>query len=238
MDQFFSQASYYTNRTISDFFKNLLRYSQHKVNHRCCWHWWHMEKLFNQKNCHYFFWTHLGSRFSIQIHFSFKLILSFQQSDTVPIVCHRCRLHWWQIWCRCCWYWWKVATGHHCHWWQISAGIIDTGGKLPPVSLTPVATLPPISTTPAKLIAKFAAGVVDTVVHLDLRISPRIFKQIPNSPNKILWGWGRLTHEKNQMQKICDTVPITGWHTYFMSLECWSSVWQACYTVLLATWFL
>ncbi len=34
--------------------------------------------------------------------------------------------------------------------------------NLPPVSLTPVANLPPVSTTLAKLVAKFAAGVVDT----------------------------------------------------------------------------
>jgi hypothetical protein len=28
------------------------------------------------------------------------------------------------------------------------------------------------------------------VVHLDLRISPRIFKKIQNGPNVILWGGG------------------------------------------------
>jgi hypothetical protein len=33
---------------------------------------------------------------------------------------------------------------------EFSAGVIDTGGKLPPASLTPV----------AKLVAKFVAGVV------------------------------------------------------------------------------
>jgi hypothetical protein len=54
-----------------------------------------------------------------------------------------------------------------------ATGVIDTSGKLPPVlltpaanlppvSLTPVANLPPVSTTLAKLVAKFAAGVVDT----------------------------------------------------------------------------
>jgi hypothetical protein len=65
---------------------------------------------------------------------------------------------------------------------------------LPPVSL------PPVSKTLAKLLAKFASGVVDTggnfaasvvdtggkfatgvvipVVHLDLRISPRIFEKM------------------------------------------------------------
>jgi hypothetical protein len=59
---------------------------------------------------------------------------------------------------------------------------------LPPVSLTPVANLPPVSTTLGKLVAKFAAGVVDTggnlppvsllpVANLDLRITPRIFEK-------------------------------------------------------------
>jgi hypothetical protein len=33
---------------------------------------------------------------------------------------------------------------------------------LPLVSLTPVTNLPPVSTTLGKLVAKFAAGVVDT----------------------------------------------------------------------------
>jgi hypothetical protein len=33
---------------------------------------------------------------------------------------------------------------------------------LPPVSLTSVANLPLVSTTPAKLVAKFAASLVDT----------------------------------------------------------------------------
>jgi hypothetical protein len=56
-----------------------------------------------------------------------------------------------------------------------------------------VANLPPVSTTLAKLVEKFAAGVVDTgganlppvsliaVVHLDLRISPQIFEKSKRS---------------------------------------------------------
>jgi hypothetical protein len=74
-------------------------------------------------------------------------------------------------------------------------GVVDTGDNLPPASLTPVA-----NTTQGELVAKFAAGAVDTggkfatgvidtganlppvsftlVVHLDLRISPRIFEKI------------------------------------------------------------
>ncbi len=83
---------------------------------------------------------------------------------------------------------------------------------MPPVSLTLVANLPPVSTTQGELVAKFAAGVVDTggkfaagvvvtggnlrpvsltpVVHLDLRISPRIFEKIRNYPNVIIRGLG------------------------------------------------
>jgi hypothetical protein len=34
--------------------------------------------------------------------------------------------------------------------------------NLPPVSLTPVANLPPVSTTLAKMVEKFATGVVDS----------------------------------------------------------------------------
>ena len=65
---------------------------------------------------------------------------------------------------------------------------------LPLVPFTPVANLPPVlltpvSTTLAKMVEKFAAGVVDTggkfatvslipVVHLDLRISLRTFEKI------------------------------------------------------------
>jgi hypothetical protein len=60
-----------------------------------------------------------------------------------------------------------------------AAGVVDTGGNLPPASLTPV------STTLAKLVEKFAAGVVK---------SPRIFEKIRTGPNAILWGWGETDH--------------------------------------------
>jgi hypothetical protein len=73
--------------------------------------------------------------------------------------------------------------------------------NLPWVSLTPVANLLPVSTTQAELVAKFANGVIDTdgkfapgvltpVVHLDLRLSPRIFEKNRNDPNIIFRGLG------------------------------------------------
>jgi hypothetical protein len=50
-----------------------------------------------------------------------------------------------------------------------------TVANLPPVSLIPVGILPPVSLIP--------------VVHLDLRISLRIFEKNRKGPNGILWGW-------------------------------------------------
>jgi hypothetical protein len=60
---------------------------------------------------------------------------------------------------------------------KFAAGVVDTGVKLPlvsttpstnlpPLSLTLVANLPPVSTTLAKLVAKFAAGVLIKVANL------------------------------------------------------------------------
>jgi hypothetical protein len=89
---------------------------------------------------------------------------------------------------------------------------------LPPVSLTAVANLPPVSTTLAKLVEKFAAGVIDTgslppmsltsVVHLDLRISPQIFEKILNGPNAKLWGWGETDSSKKPEAKNLVTLSL------------------------------
>jgi hypothetical protein len=72
--------------------------------------------------------------------------------------------------------------------YKFAAGVADTGANLPPVSLIPEAILPPVLLT--------------LVVHLDSRISPRIFEKIRNGLNGILWGGGKLIHEINQKQKI------------------------------------
>ncbi len=76
------------------------------------------KKILNQKSFHYFFWTPLGSRVSIKIKFSFTFTLSCQQSDIVPIVCHR-------------------YQQHQQNWWQDLLPVAN----LPPVSLTPVVDL-------------------------------------------------------------------------------------------------
>ncbi len=66
--------------------------------------------------------------------------------------------------------------------WQIATGV--------PVSLIPAANLPPVSTTLGKLVANLPPVSLIPVVHLYLRISPRIFEKIQNGPNVILWGLG------------------------------------------------
>ncbi len=84
--------------------------------------------------------------------------------------------------------------------------------------------MPPVSTTQGELVAKFAAGVVDTggkfaavvvntggnlppvsltpVVHLDLRISPRFSKKFEMILMLLSGAWGKVIHEKNLKQKI------------------------------------
>ena len=76
---------------------------------------------------------------------------------------------------------------------------------LPPVSLIPVANLPLVSLLP--------------VVHLDSRISPRIFEKIRNGLNGIIWGGGgggKLIQEKNQKQKILWHCPFNKITTIFL----------------------
>jgi hypothetical protein len=49
-----------------------------------------------------------------------------------------------------------------CHFTILKKKLFNLLDTNTPVSLTPVANLPPVSTTLGKLVAKFAAGVVDT----------------------------------------------------------------------------
>ncbi len=102
-------------------------------------------KIFKQKNFNYFGWPPLGKRVNIYINFC------LQVHSKVPAAWY-CPHYFWQICRRCRW-----------HWWQFDPGVFDTCGKFATdIVDTPVANLPPVSTTQAELVAKFAAGVVDT----------------------------------------------------------------------------
>ncbi len=96
MDQFPPSSWLYHEGRYELFRKFAEIFTAQGANHRCQWHRWQREKIFNQKSFHYFFWTPLGSRVSIQINFFLQVHLSGQQSDIVPIVCHQCKWHRWQ----------------------------------------------------------------------------------------------------------------------------------------------
>jgi hypothetical protein len=79
--------------------------------------------------------------------------------------------------------------------------------------LTPVANLPPVSTTQGELVAKFAAGVVDTggkfapvsltpVVHLTCEYLLEFSKKFKIILLLLSGAWGKVIHEKNLKQKI------------------------------------
>jgi hypothetical protein len=146
-----------------------------------------MEKIFKQRNFNNFVWVPLGGRVNIYIHFCLQVHFKVSAASY------------------CSNYLLPVSTTPAANLPPVSPpASLTPAANLPPVALTPVANLPPVSTAQGKLVAKFAAGVVDTggnlppvsltpVVHLDLQISPRIFEQIQNGPNGTLWGWGE-TH--------------------------------------------
>ncbi len=66
---------------------------------------------------------------------------------------------------------------------KFAAGVVDTGGNLPPVLLTPV-------------------------VHLDLRISLRIFEKIRNDPTVIFRGLGEGDSRKKPEAKNLVTLSL------------------------------
>jgi hypothetical protein len=71
---------------------------------------------------------------------------------------------------------------------------------LPPVSLIPAAIFPLVSLTQ---VANLPPVSLIPVVHLDLRISPRIFKKMSYDPIVFFSGaGGKMVHEKNLKQKI------------------------------------
>jgi hypothetical protein len=126
----------------------------------------------------------------------------------------------------------RMMQTEFCHGWPLvisdtdgkfAASVFDTSGNLPPASLTLVANLPPVSLTPvslvlvanlppisttlAELVAKFAAGVVDTGDAPSL-VSAYFRKQFKMTLVLFSGAWGKMIHEKKLKQKSCDTVPL------------------------------
>ena len=67
--------------------------------------------------------------FTYRYIFALKVTLRSQQPDIVPIICHRCHWHYWQICRRCGWYRWQIATGFVDTVEKVASGIVNTGGK-------------------------------------------------------------------------------------------------------------
>jgi hypothetical protein len=102
-----------------------------------------------------------------------------------------------------------------------ATGVVDTGGNLPPVRLTPLANLPLVSTTLVKLLAKFATGDVDTIGKFSAAVvdtgdncrrywwctlTCKYLREFSKKFEMVLLGYsgagGKQIHEKNQKQKI------------------------------------
>ncbi len=111
-----------------------------------------------------------------------------------------------------------------CFWFftWISFPSLTPAANLPPVTLTPVANLPSVSTTQGELVAKFAAGVVDTGGNLPpVSLTPvatgvvetwKYLREFSKKFEMILMlssgAWGKVIHEKNLNKKSRDTVPL------------------------------
>ncbi len=96
---------------------------------------------------------------------------------------------------------------------KFAAGVVGTEGNLPPALLTPVAILPPVSTTQAELVATLPPVslilaailppvLLTPVVHLDLRISPRISKKFQMTLLLFSGAWGKVIHEKPKAKNL------------------------------------
>ncbi len=113
----------------------------------------------------------------------------------------------------------KVSAAWYCSHYLPPVSLIPVASLLP-VLLTLLANFPPVSTTQAKLVAKFAAGVVDTGGNfatgvIDTRGAPWLanissnFRKNSKWPKCYLQGLGgRWFMKKNLKQKI-------SWHCPF-----------------------
>jgi hypothetical protein len=67
----FPPAPEFPIRGVSNFFENSRRYTQLNVHHRCRWHRWKVEKIFNYKSSTNCVWTPLWGRVTYRYIFAF-----------------------------------------------------------------------------------------------------------------------------------------------------------------------
>ncbi len=179
----FPQAPEYTYTAISNFFEN----SRLKVHHRCRWHRWQMEKIFNQKNFYNCVWTPLSSRVNIYINFCLQAHCKVSAAWYCFQICHWCQWHRWQIWRRCRWYRWQFATG-----------VVNTGGKF-------ATGVNNTSGTGGKICRRclWHRWCILTCEYLR-----KFSKKFEMTLLLFSGAWGKVIHEKNLKQKI-------SWHCPF-----------------------
>ncbi len=99
----------------------------------------------------------------------------------------------------------------------VATGVIDIGGGDTRGGIvTPVANLPPVSTTQAKLVAKFATGVVDTggkfaagVVDTGCEYLREFLTKFEMVLMRHSGAGGKLIYEKTRSKKFRDTVSLS-----------------------------
>ncbi len=192
----FPPAPEYPFKTVSNFFQNLRRYSQLKVDHR--------KNLQSEK-----FIILLGHLWIVEL--TYTSIFAFQ--FTLKGQCHEIFCFWFFSWITfpqapeytiraVSNFFRKFAEIFAAQGWPpVSATPV---ANLPPVSTTPVANFPPVSTTPAANFATSFTRVVDTGGKFATGVNDTGGK-FATSVND---AGGKLIDEKNQKQKI-------SWHCPF-----------------------
>jgi hypothetical protein len=82
---------------------------------------------------------------------------------------------------------------------KFTASVIDTGGKMPPVSTTPAVLVTKFTTNVNDNCGKFASGVADTskLCTLTCKYLSEFSKKFEITLMLFSWTWGKMIHEKN-----------------------------------------
>ncbi len=91
---------------------------------------------------------------------------------------------------------------------KFAVAVVDTGNKLPPISLTPAANLPPVSTTLVVLVANLLPVSLIPVVHLTCKYLREFLKNFEMTLMQLSEAWGKMIHEKTKSKNSLDTVPL------------------------------
>ncbi len=182
----FPPSTEYTITAISNFFENSRRCSWLKVHHPR-WHRWQIEKIFNQKNFNYLFWTPLGSR--INIYINFCLQVHFKESAA--------------------WYFHILPPVLLTPAANLPLVSLTLVAILAPVSTTLAKLVAKFAASVVDTGGKFATSVVDKGgAPRPANISANFWKNLKRSYRDTLGLGGNWPMKKTRSKKSCDTVPL------------------------------